>query len=92
MAIPICGCKVKYQLSDAHWPAVVEHCAFHAAAGEMFEVLDAIMGQTEQAVHHRACHCLACRGIKVLFKARSKHAPEVPAIERKQAASASGGK
>jgi hypothetical protein len=70
-----CTCKVAYDFADAKFPATVKHCQFHAAAAEMFEVLDGIMGQTEQVTHHRACHCIACRAVKVLFRARGMEAP-----------------
>lgn len=75
MSTPPCLCKVEYQFADAKFPATVKHCAFHAAAGDLFEVLEAIMGQAEQVVHHRGCRCLSCRGIKALFKARGTSAP-----------------
>jgi hypothetical protein len=74
LSVVPCTCKVAYDFSDAKFPATVKLCQFHAAAAEMFEVLDAIMGQTEQVTHHRACHCIACRAVKVLFKARGKEA------------------
>jgi hypothetical protein len=76
LSIIPCTCKVAYDFSDAKFPATVKHCQFHAAAAEMFEVLDAIMGQTEQVLHHSKCHCLSCRATKALFKARGTSAPE----------------
>lgn len=55
----------------------IQYCPLHAAAPEFFEIVDALMGLTEQVQHHRACHCLSCRAIKVLFKARGRTTPEV---------------
>jgi len=70
MAIPPCGCKVAYEFADAKFPAWVEHCALHRQAGELFEIVDALTGLTEQVLHHSKCHCLHCRAIRALERAR----------------------
>ena len=70
MSIPKCTCTIKYDLADSVFPAKIEYCPMHAQAGELFEIMDALTGQAEQIQHHIHCHCLACRMVKVLFKAR----------------------
>jgi hypothetical protein len=74
MAVPRCDCKVEYDFVDAKFPATVNHCEFHKAAAELFEIVDALAGLTEQVVRHVACHCLHCRSIKALAKARGRDA------------------
>lgn len=76
MSIPKCTCRIKYDLADSVFPAKIEYCALHAQAGELFEIMDALTGQAEQIQHHVHCHCLACRMIKVLFKARGRNVPK----------------
>lgn len=75
MSIPVCHCRAHVQLNVPEFPVTLEHCEFHKAAGDLYEVLEAIMGQAEQVTHHRACRCIACRAIKALFKARGTVAP-----------------
>ena len=70
MSIPKCTCRIKYDLADSVFPAKIEYCPMHAQAAELFEIVDALTGQQEQVQHHIHCHCLACRMVKVLFKAR----------------------
>lgn len=75
MSVPKCTCAIKYDLKDSVYPAKTILCPLHAQAGELFEIVDALMGQTEQTIHHSKCHCLACRAAKALFKARGMAAP-----------------
>jgi hypothetical protein len=78
VSIPICLCKVAYDFGDAKFPATVQHCAFHKAANELFEIVDALTGLTEQKESHdRMCHCLHCRSVRALRKARGLDIPDV---------------
>jgi hypothetical protein len=70
MSVPRCDCRIRYQIAEKR-PAVVEHCAFHRAAAELFEIVDALVGLTDQRSHHTVtCHCLHCRSVRALAKAR----------------------
>jgi hypothetical protein len=70
ISIPKCSCI-------ANLPELkIEYCPLHKAAPELFEIVDALMGQREQVVHHKACHCISCRAVKVLFQARGRATPE----------------
>lgn len=76
MSVPLCECKVRYELADAKFPATVEHCALHRQAAELFEIVDGLVNSTEQVVHHQACRCLHCRSVRAIYKARAIQAPE----------------
>ena len=81
MSVPRCDCKVAYELADAKFQATVKHCALHSAAPELFEIVDAIIGLTEQVPRHgKGCHCIHCRAVKALFRARGSVAPEAKAM------------
>lgn len=73
MSVPICKCKVGYDMQKPKL-AYVELCAFHRSAGELFEIVDALVSLREQvpAFRHTAkCRCLHCRSIRALAKART---------------------
>jgi hypothetical protein len=77
MSVPRCICKIKYQLSDAR-PAIVEHCPFHQAAAELFELVDMQIALRGEPILHKDCRCWSCRAIKALAKARRIAGPGVP--------------
>lgn len=50
---------------------MVEHCQFHEAAKELYEIVEALTCLTEQRERHiQPCRCLHCRAIRALAKAR----------------------
>jgi hypothetical protein len=70
MSVPICVCRIKYDLADSVFPAKTEYCPLHAQATELFEIVDALVSLTEQTERHVRCRCLHCRAVRALRKAR----------------------
>jgi hypothetical protein len=69
VSVPKCECVVRYHLQNAI-AASVQHCPFHAAAAELYEIVDMLVSLTEQTERHRNCRCIHCRAVRALRKAR----------------------
>jgi hypothetical protein len=75
MSIPICLCKVAYDFGDAKFPATIQHCAFHKAANELYELVDMqIALRGEETLHKDFCRCWGCRAVRALRRARGASA------------------